>query len=852
MKKAISCILILAMVITMGSAGAFAESKTVTATQMKIAEVSGNVSVTNNKGKSIEAKKDSRVLSGYTIQTDNGAYCYLSLDDSKAVKLDQNTKVGIEKSGKKIELNVKSGQIYFDVSQKLNGDETMNIRTSNMTTGVRGTKGVVRVFNIDGKNETGQTVTAQQTEITLLEGRLFVNTIDRKFYLELGQRAEFNGLNSSSSIGQAVINEFILRAALEMETILKGKTASTAMSANIQQLYSEIQVAELPEVLSRDSAALAGMVAKYDDNIKAIGLLTEQNQQQHLAQVNQMKEKNDVKMKEALKAAETATDGAFEKIDQVFRDEFGGQGKALDATDAVFEDKGQSNATSGGGGGGGSSRPQNPLTAIKGKTVVFDDSEQYVLETVILPSAHYNYYYFENTSVGVSKYNAIWALITKYRGENKDGNEITYELNADYGAYQQPPKKKDAGTYTYYCVALDEMGTADQRGAATGRIEKYKVNVSWEDINGTTAKNNATYSTHGGTYDNQAPIIVRLSAGDNGAATFATMADAIANNGGAVFEITTTPDLASLTAGGVTAGVEQTVSARVAISSAYPNLAPNVTINQPSAYKFKYTPDVIYANVTYEVAGGNITATYTDAAGGNDTQNTFVYSVNAIVDDLAVASVTKGAINNVIIDGSGVVAATNIENLKLPDGKNVTLSGNFTASGGIFSNLSAPTQINLGSASSQLTLVFDGDMVIGANAKITAYGGTTIAVTGETTINSRFENNGDKLEVTDSIKVADSGSYVGTSPIFMKHSTSGTAIFTDSSGKAKVITGTGTLYKKWDTGIAAVPPALPSEDEAKAYYSSFCGYDKEHFDKASADWTTDVGGETYVMFKLIN
>ena len=136
------------MIFTMvigGTGLTFAASGSTAATTMKIAGTDGTVTITTDKGKDIAAKVDTKLLSGYTIKTAAASYCFISLDDSKAIKLGQNTKVKVEKSNKKIELTLKSGEIYFDVDQKLSGDESMNIKTANMTTGIRGTNGVAKI-----------------------------------------------------------------------------------------------------------------------------------------------------------------------------------------------------------------------------------------------------------------------------------------------------------------------------------------------------------------------------------------------------------------------------------------------------------------------------------------------------------------------------------------------------------------------------------------------------------------------------------------------------------------------------------------------------------------------------------
>ena len=91
-----------------------------------------------------------KLYSGYTISTSAKSYAYVSLDSTKVVKLDASTKVEVRKSGSKLELLVSSGELFFNVSAPLSSSETLNIRTSTMVTGVRGTSGVVSVTATGG------------------------------------------------------------------------------------------------------------------------------------------------------------------------------------------------------------------------------------------------------------------------------------------------------------------------------------------------------------------------------------------------------------------------------------------------------------------------------------------------------------------------------------------------------------------------------------------------------------------------------------------------------------------------------------------------------------------------------
>ena len=111
------------------------------AATLRLEKTQGSVTVTNASGTSKKATQNMKLLSGYTVSTGKASYAYISLDNSKALKLDASSKVSIHKAGKKLEVKVVSGKVMFNVSAPLTSQESLTIRTSTMVTGVRGTAG---------------------------------------------------------------------------------------------------------------------------------------------------------------------------------------------------------------------------------------------------------------------------------------------------------------------------------------------------------------------------------------------------------------------------------------------------------------------------------------------------------------------------------------------------------------------------------------------------------------------------------------------------------------------------------------------------------------------------------------
>ena len=63
---------------------------------IRLETYSGTVTVSSGSGKEISVSEKMRVFDGYTVKTSNESEAYLSLDDTKAVKLGENTEIIIK------------------------------------------------------------------------------------------------------------------------------------------------------------------------------------------------------------------------------------------------------------------------------------------------------------------------------------------------------------------------------------------------------------------------------------------------------------------------------------------------------------------------------------------------------------------------------------------------------------------------------------------------------------------------------------------------------------------------------------------------------------------------------------
>ena len=160
------------VIIALGCMLFFAGCGKVQATTMRILGFAGDVTL-ENSGKETEIKEDLRLVSGSVLSTFDESSASVGLDDVKVVTLDQNSCADFSQDGKKLNLDVTKGEIFFVVSEPLAEDETFEITTSTMVVGIRGTSGIVQagddgydsliitdgVVEVTGKNDsTGEEI----------------------------------------------------------------------------------------------------------------------------------------------------------------------------------------------------------------------------------------------------------------------------------------------------------------------------------------------------------------------------------------------------------------------------------------------------------------------------------------------------------------------------------------------------------------------------------------------------------------------------------------------------------------------------------------------------------------------
>ena len=117
--------------------GAHAES--FQAATMRLLQYEGTVEIQDASGKSRVVMKNARFGSGDILQTGKESRASVSLDKSRIVSLDASTQVRFAEESGHMQLTLQEGAILLDVGEKLDKNESLDIQTSSMMVGIRGT-----------------------------------------------------------------------------------------------------------------------------------------------------------------------------------------------------------------------------------------------------------------------------------------------------------------------------------------------------------------------------------------------------------------------------------------------------------------------------------------------------------------------------------------------------------------------------------------------------------------------------------------------------------------------------------------------------------------------------------------
>lgn len=129
----------LASVLVFSSLGFSACGNKMTAIVMRLMKSEGQVVLTDEKDAEKSIMEDMNLYSGYHIKTGSASEAQVSLDDTRLATLSENSLLGFEKEKKALKLILEEGDLFFNVTEKLEEDESCEVETSTMIVGIRGT-----------------------------------------------------------------------------------------------------------------------------------------------------------------------------------------------------------------------------------------------------------------------------------------------------------------------------------------------------------------------------------------------------------------------------------------------------------------------------------------------------------------------------------------------------------------------------------------------------------------------------------------------------------------------------------------------------------------------------------------
>lgn len=208
------------------------------AATMYLMKTEGSVTVADPEGKSMDLISRMGLYSGYRLATEIESYAWIDLDSTKLAKMDAATNVEIQKEDGMLEILVGRGSVFFHVTEPLSDDETMNIRTSTLIVGIRGTCGWITIMD-EG-----------HIQVCLLEGTVeCISTLGKSFgQVTAGEKADFmlqsgQGQVTKEPLTAEDIPAYVIPE-LSQEFIRTDETAQEEETQQMEETDSESASAE--------------------------------------------------------------------------------------------------------------------------------------------------------------------------------------------------------------------------------------------------------------------------------------------------------------------------------------------------------------------------------------------------------------------------------------------------------------------------------------------------------------------------------------------------------------------------------------------------------------------------------
>ena len=233
-------------------------AETYTATTMRLLRYEGTVEIVDSSGKSGLVMEKIRLNIGESLHTGAASSASVGLDSTKIVTLDENTKVDFTKQSNAIQLSLAEGSFFLDVSEKLSEDQTMDVKTSTMTVGIRGT--VVLLSNLS--------VEEYQRRLTLQmeEGQ----TSDQQSDSQPATGENAGSASGTKNVSLSSLEERIMQTdanggVVSMLGILEGRVQLDYVDQNGESHSVEISAGQKATLLDSDENGQADVTPEVDN-----------------------------------------------------------------------------------------------------------------------------------------------------------------------------------------------------------------------------------------------------------------------------------------------------------------------------------------------------------------------------------------------------------------------------------------------------------------------------------------------------------------------------------------------------------------------------------------------------------
>ena len=121
----------------------FAVKSKLSASTMRLLKYDGKVVLTGASGNELEAEEGRRLVNGNILKTKKESMAWVLLDEDRVVTLMEKSTAFFTQSGKTLHVSLEEGRLFFNIDRSLDANENLNISTSTMIIGIRGTSGYI-------------------------------------------------------------------------------------------------------------------------------------------------------------------------------------------------------------------------------------------------------------------------------------------------------------------------------------------------------------------------------------------------------------------------------------------------------------------------------------------------------------------------------------------------------------------------------------------------------------------------------------------------------------------------------------------------------------------------------------